>query len=797
MKTRKCLAIIAVICMLIIPACGKETGNSTSVSVSQTAEQDIEETSKTENAASAVNDTDLTDSTPVRSSVLNHPYPVDEYERAIFYGFIEDGVPADEAKGTVVSWAGFCELLGKMIKLYDETKLPEWETLTGGLTSAAIKRKGATVALLYAAETLGLNTVNTMSGEEYVSDPENTGPDEGKGILDEMAPLVKTINPMYGEAYLNKPRLYVSYDYAIKRISCITHRSLLEGKWRPDDKLTLYEAALSAVRLYESSEEKAYETAEMIFDKILETDEAKQIQAMADERRETIRNSTTDIVKSDKFIQGETYTGKAYYISQEGSDKNNGLSEETPWASPFMLAKINLKFGDAVFFKRGETWYNEELSYLLRAQGITVSAYGTGDKPRFYGSLENSAGKEKWELSFETEEGIKIWKYYQAMPDASVIVMNGGEQYVVRSCPYWDGNEYHELTYNGLNEEPYDFRSALQDMEFFHDLRYTSSVEIHGRVFETGYDRKGRATYLTGDLYLRCDAGNPGELFDDIQIPTPSCFISGLPSYTTIDNIEISYSGAGMATGHENGKNDHIYIQNCESSWMGGAIYNYYSDPSHQIQKMGGTFNVGCAGNVIRNNYSHHIYQEGASFESFEGDDGMLEDVTIEGNLLEYCTMGSLIINWDKDVKESHIFKNFVYRNNMVLYSGFESFYNDPTCDLTETGSGGYHMEGDLVYDSRCIGIIGCPLGMNAHDGTLTIENNLFAFSFGKLIDISFFTDEYSKVFHGNTYAQLPGFCWLSAYRDGESFERPRELDPVTAMEKIGDDSAAVIRFDE
>lgn len=67
----------------------------------------------------------------------------------------------------------------------------------------------------------------------------------------------------------------------------------------------------------------------------------------------------------------------------------------------------------------------------------------------------------------------------------------------------------------------------------------------------------------------------------------------------------------------------------------------------------------------------------------------------------------------------------------------------------------------------------------------------------GKLIDISFFTDEYSKVFHGNTYAQLPGFCWLSAYRDGESFERPRELDPVTAIEKIGDDSAAVIRFDE
>lgn len=69
----------------------------------------------------------------------------------------------------------------------------------------------------------------------------------------------------------------------------------------------------------------------------------------------------------------------------------------------------------------------------------------------------------------------------------------------------------------------------------------------------------------------------------------------------------------------------------------------------------------------------------------------------------------------------------------------------------------------------------------------------------GKLVEISTFTEEYSKVFNHNTYAQLPGFAWLSAYSEAEGtwHSRPRMINPKAAIiDKMGDKRAKIIRFD-
>jgi len=76
-------------------------------------------------------------------------------------------------------------------------------------------------------------------------------------------------------------------------------------------------------------------------------------------------------------------------VSSTGNDANKGTSEDFPWRS---LDKVNRFFklepGDKVLFNRGDEWTG---TLTVNASGtaykpIVYGAYGSGDKPRIYGS---------------------------------------------------------------------------------------------------------------------------------------------------------------------------------------------------------------------------------------------------------------------------------------------------------------------------------------------------------------------------------------------------------------------------
>ena len=163
--------------------------------------------------------------------------------------------------------------------------------------------------------------------------------------------------------------------------------------------------------------------------------------------------------------------------------------------------------------------------------------------------------------------------------------------------------------------------------------------------------------------------------------------------------------------------------------------------------------------------------------------------------------MGNTIINWDETLKKTHVFKDLSYQNNMVLYSGFENLYTVKPI-ISKQGTSWSDLAGYVNADSRAFGLLTSPTGPNAYTGSFKVANNTFAFSFGKLIEISSYSDKYSRVFSNNTYAQLPGFAWLSAYSSSKNpfnwHNRPREIDPVKAIKtKLKDTKATIIRFDK
>ena len=133
------------------------------------------------------------------------------------------------------------------------------------------------------------------------------------------------------------------------------------------------------------------------------------------------------------------------------------------------------------------------------------------------------------------ENGEKIWRYHTEVADSSVVVLNEGESHATRSVPYWDGVGY--FLPNDFST-PYDVREHLGDLEFFCELAYSETPVDDRHVFIAGYDDTlGIPTHLTGPLYLRCDNGNPGKIFKDIEFNTPEHIIRNGGNYTTFDNL--------------------------------------------------------------------------------------------------------------------------------------------------------------------------------------------------------------------------------------------------------------------
>ncbi|MCW0483175.1 cadherin domain-containing protein [Gaoshiqia sediminis] len=80
-----------------------------------------------------------------------------------------------------------------------------------------------------------------------------------------------------------------------------------------------------------------------------------------------------------------------YYVSSSGGDDSKlGTSESQAWKTLNKVNNLTPRAGDKILFKRGDAW---EGTITPKASGtsgspITYGAYGTGEKPKIYGSTE-------------------------------------------------------------------------------------------------------------------------------------------------------------------------------------------------------------------------------------------------------------------------------------------------------------------------------------------------------------------------------------------------------------------------
>ena len=364
-----------------------------------------------------------------------------------------------------------------------------------------------------------------------------------------------------------------------------------------------------------------------------------------------------------------TITGVTYYVSNSGCDEQDGLSPETAWQTLSKVSSAELNKGDGVLFRRGDIFRG----FVMTHSGVTYAAYGEGEKPKFYGWDRSLADPALWIL---VDEAHHIWKWNEPILDCGTLVFNDGEAHCRKLIPsYRDGR----FVCREDETRPFDMAQEMtRDLDIFcrYDARL-STTPTKGEDFPIpALDGDS-----LGDLYLRCDRGNPAEVFQSIEaLPRRHMFRVASNSNVTIDNLCLKYIGT-HAISAGGGCVRGLHVSNCEIGWVGGAIQHYSgTDPNYpqgrrgSVTRFGNGVEIygGCEDYIVRDCYIYQIYDAGVTHQvTTRGKKIKMTNIRYWNNLIEHCVYSiEYFLEKTEGDTESYI-NDCEMSGNILRFSGY------------------------------------------------------------------------------------------------------------------------------
>lgn len=461
--------------------------------------------------------------------------------------------------------------------------------------------------------------------------------------------------------------------------------------------------------------------------------------------------------------------GTKYFVSADGDDDNDGLSESTPWKSLKKVSDAPLKSGDGVFFKRGDLFRG----CVYAKEGVSYGAYGSGEKPRIYGWDYSLAHPLLWE-----SVGDNIYKLKNKILDAGTLVFNHGEKHSRKLIPSF---VHGEFVCRDNPEKKFDLKAEMtQNLDLWcrYDERTTTAYSKGENFAVPIMDGESY-----GDLYLRCDEGNPGEVFDSIEALTrrPGIIV-GDKKDVRIDNICLKYIGHhAIAAG---GKNvEGLTVTNCEIGWIGGTVQHYNgTDPNFpkgrrgSVTRFGNGVEIygGCKDYAVENCYIYQVYDAAVTHQITTcGQTFIMENVVYANNLIEECVYSIEYFLDMTDSDEQSYMKNIQMSGNVLRRCGYGWGQQRHNKDTPA------HIKGwdyqNVAYDYR-------------------IENNVFDRSAYRMVHIVAKEEKHLPVLNGNVYIQNENYLLgqFSSLDDIKIIDFDENASDVI-REKLGDKNATVI----
>ncbi len=341
----------------------------------------------------------------------------------------------------------------------------------------------------------------------------------------------------------------------------------------------------------------------------------KQIDNLGDRLKDSIVYSTNDITEC---------TGTKYYISNYGSDENDGKTPKTAWASLEKLNDAKLSKGDLVLFERGSMWRGT----VMVISGVTYSAYGSGHKPEIRSSFDGMEGE--W---VETDSE-NIWTYQmdKIIEDVGTLVFNFKDE----------NTTYAEKVYR-----PDQIKKGY----------FAYCGRGNGKIKGQEIDNK---------IYLYCE-GNPKDVYSGIEISVRADPIEfkGSAANITLNNLALSFGGNPYFASNTVQINN-VTMSYCVSSWHGGVYENGET-------RLGG--GAGCWQSCDNLVYDHcYFYQQFDSGVTPQGG-GSPKDVTVMKDfitkdcLFEYCEYTLEYFNSQDNSLENR-YENLYFGYNFCRFGG-------------------------------------------------------------------------------------------------------------------------------
>ncbi len=407
----------------------------------------------------------------------------------------------------------------------------------------------------------------------------------------------------------------------------------------------------------------------------------------------------------------------SYYVSPFGDDSADGKTPETAIKTLTAVQKLSLKSGDAVYFERGGVWRG---TLNISTDGVSFSAYGEGKKPEIYASPLNAANPEYWE---ETETP-NVYKFTQSrLPNVGVLVLDDKEFGV--KC-FWENGNYGK-------KKPSELENHL---DFMVDTK--------------------------SELYFKCEKGNPGEVWDKIEINVGKTLVPISADNVTIDNLCFKYTGNHCVSGNDI---TGLTVQNCEFGFIGGSMQGGEGSNvryGNAVEIWGEAVNF-----TVKNNYFYEIYDSAATFQyrNNKNEPKNTKNVLFANNVFYHCTASIEYWNWNGGTID-----NFTIDNNFLWKAGYGLGSQRPS------------RSGSISLTSG---------GMdNIFSGPVNFKNNIIAIS---SIDLIYMQSKsgYYPTLSGNTYIQRQGGR-LGIYNSEKAFRFDENIKNVIENH-LGDKTATVV----
>lgn len=400
---------------------------------------------------------------------------------------------------------------------------------------------------------------------------------------------------------------------------------------------------------------------------------------------------------SNFYVPDLGYDESNYYFANDGNDANDGHSIENRKKTIEELNSLTLSPNDTVFFKKGDTWREELIIPNSGTSGnnIVFTSYGTGDKPKIWGSAFDSTWNNPtgnvWRCGIYIDPFVgfdaQIWF---RETDGSITwgdsVVVGMSNLVAEYDWYWN------------NDSIYVYSTTDPGTAY-------TTVEIPQRVQCIFLNDKEYLTFYGLELQF----GNDGGIIEDY----PTDNYTGL----TIENCNLSYFGQQDGIGYAihacyNDMNV-LYDTISETGRRGLSLTNYggadvdistilvdHCDFSSGYHVVGVNLFAGASGGadgdidsvVIRNSTFWH--EEGSDEDNtnlieVQGSwnrvgDGIVNGLYIYNNIFKYFQYKA--ISLVDSVNDVHIVNNTFYKvNNPDRVGGVQIMSIETDLDITIT----------------------------------------------------------------------------------------------------------------